>query len=369
MVDSALWRALCVPPSDGPAVVARLRASFCAPGAAPDAPLIVEIISSGLPETISISNAEMLAVYTPLLLWLKARAAACTRQRCIVGVAGPAGSGKTTLASLADVLLNTLSENGGDFPRTAKIEMDGYHLPNAELDELGLRKRKGVIETICGTALAGDLARLELGARADLAPGDDAAHVGPLRTRAHWSAFDSADGSLLFPDYDRLGTHDPRLRARCVAPDVRLVIVEGLFIARGDGGGELPVGPDAGAWARVRACMDEVILIRAPLSLCRARCIARRARSLAAPPDQTLASTAPLDAVVDHYRRNDAPTWADINADAPRATVRLTIPLPPAFARAEADAGGDALDVPWRVALEALRATAANDAFDGLTID
>ena len=60
---------------------------------------------------------------------------------------------------------------------------------------------------------------------------------------------------------------------------------------------------------------------------------------------------------------------ADINADAPRATLRLTIPLAPAFARAEADAGGDALDVPWRVALETLRTTAANDAFDGLTVD
>ena len=366
MSDSALWHALGVSPSHGPAVRDRLRACFCGSEAAPDAPLLVHIISSGLPETISISNAELWTVYIPLLLWFKMRATACTRRRCLIGIAGPAGSGKTTLAALTEVMMNAMVD--ADFPRTAKIEMDGYHLTNVELDELGLRRRKGVIETICGTALAADLVRLNLGERAsaDLALADAAPHVGPLRTRPNWSIFDSDDGALWFPDYDRLGTHDPRLRARRVSPDVRLVIVEGLFIARGDGGGgALPLGPDADAWARVRACLDEVVMISAPLSLCRARCLARRARTLL--PAEGEPYDALLVGVTDHYRRNDAPSWHDINADASRSTLRLKIPLAPSFASAEAEAG-DALDVPWHVALEALKATAHNP-FEGLTVD
>jgi pantothenate kinase len=369
---SALWQALRMSPTDadGPLIEAVLRSTFAPEGSAR---LLVPITASGLSETISVSLADLRGVYVPFLLWLRSRDAVCTRARCLIGIAGPAGSGKTTLAAVLEAMLAALSCSNfhfaSPFPKAAKVEMDAYHLPNTELEELGLRKKKGAIETICGTALAGDLELLQG------APTVEATCVGPMRSWPHWSFVDDR-GALLFPEYDRLGTHDPRLRSRAVSADVRLVLIEGLFVSRGDGDGwKLPLGPDPTAWARVRGMLEEVIHISAPLSLCRARCLSRRVRAVQlsaeeelgelvhdflntdAIPDCLRALIEPkLDAVVDHYARADAPSWYDIAADAVRATVRIKLALAPSLANAESEAGGDPLRVPWRRALEALRA-------------
>jgi hypothetical protein len=51
-----------------------------------------------------------------------------------------------------------------------------------------------------------------------------------------------------------------------------------------------------------------------------------------------------MSAFSDHFARTDAPTWHDVvEGDAHRATVVLHVPLPPAIAAAQAEAGGDAL--------------------------
>ena len=124
-------------------------------------PLHVEVEASGLLERVLIPRAELLTFYLPLLHAFAARAAAA---RVIIGVAGAAGSGKSTTSGVLVALANALAATGAPFPLAAAISMDGYHLTNAELVERGLRARKGVVETIHGTALAADLELLRAAA-------------------------------------------------------------------------------------------------------------------------------------------------------------------------------------------------------------
>lgn len=58
--------------------------------------------------------------------------------RRIVGIAGPPGAGKSTLAEAIVRMLGA---------RAALVGLDGFHLSNAELDRLGRRQRKGAPDT------------------------------------------------------------------------------------------------------------------------------------------------------------------------------------------------------------------------------
>lgn len=63
------------------------------------------------------------------------------KERLIVAIAGAPGSGKSTLASeVARRLIQQKCE-------CIVVPMDGFHLDNAILDDLGLRQRKGAPET------------------------------------------------------------------------------------------------------------------------------------------------------------------------------------------------------------------------------
>lgn len=336
-------------------------------------PLHVEVEASGLLERVSIPRAELLTFYLPLLHAFAARAAAAAPARVIVGVAGAAGSGKSTTSGLLVALANALAlaATGAPFPLAAAISMDGYHLTNAELVERGLRARKGVVETIHGTALAGDLELLRAAAAPAPRAPPPASAADPLGGRASWAGVD-ADGSILFPIYDRAVTHDPKLCAQAVPRAARLVFVEGLFVARGDGravpgplASALPpdervVGPDPTAWARVLAALDEIVLLAVPLALCRARCLQRRLRAVRAEGAAAEAQAAKLAATASHYERNDAPTWrAVVEGDAHRASLIVRVPLPPALAAACAAAAGDALAVPPESIVDALEADSA----------
>ena len=71
-----------------------------------------------------------------LIKTIEARAAG--RERILVAIAGAPGSGKTTLAG-------HLARHLG--PSAAVLPMDGFHLDNARLAQMGLLHRKGAPET------------------------------------------------------------------------------------------------------------------------------------------------------------------------------------------------------------------------------
>ncbi|MFD5254197.1 nucleoside/nucleotide kinase family protein [Streptomyces bobili] len=148
-------------------------------------------------------------------LLLRARALARGRRRAILGIAGAPGAGKTTLA---EHLVREL--NGTGEPWVARVPMDGFHLADAELGRLGRRDRKGAPDTFDAAGYAALLRRLR-----EEADGDDIVYA---------------------PGFER-DLEQPLAGAVPVAPAVRLVVTEGNYLLLG-----------TGAWARVRAELDEV---------------------------------------------------------------------------------------------------------------
>lgn len=76
------------------------------------------------------------------------------RERILVALAGPPGSGKSTLAG-------RLAERLG--PSAAVLPMDGFHLENDRLQQMGLLHRKGAPETFDGDGFVALLDRLRSG--------------------------------------------------------------------------------------------------------------------------------------------------------------------------------------------------------------
>lgn len=64
------------------------------------------------------------------------------RYRGVLAIAGVPGSGKSTLAK---ALLDSL--NAAQAGVAVALPMDAYHMTNAKLETLGLRKRKGAVQT------------------------------------------------------------------------------------------------------------------------------------------------------------------------------------------------------------------------------
>ena len=79
------------------------------------------------------------------------QAAAKGRERLIVGIAGPPGASKSTLASQLVALLS------GD---AVLVPMDGFHLANSVLDNLGRRQYKGAPDTFDANGYLALLRRL-----------------------------------------------------------------------------------------------------------------------------------------------------------------------------------------------------------------
>ncbi|MFC8779014.1 nucleoside/nucleotide kinase family protein [Streptomyces nigra] len=144
----------------------------------------------------------------------RARSLADGAGRAVLGVAGSPGAGKTTLA---ETLVREL--NGTGDPWIAHVPMDGFHLADAELERLGRRDRKGAPDTFDAAGYAALLRRLRE------EPGDDVVYA---------------------PGFER-ELEQPIAGAVPVEPAARLVVTEGNYLLLG-----------TGAWARVRAQLDEV---------------------------------------------------------------------------------------------------------------
>ncbi|MFJ1967804.1 nucleoside/nucleotide kinase family protein [Streptomyces sp. NPDC087903] len=149
---------------------------------------------------------------------LLTRARALTRdgRRAVLGIAGSPGSGKTTLA---EHLVRALDETGA--PRVAHVPMDGFHLADVELDRLGRRDRKGAPDTFDAAGYAALLRRLR-------------------------EEESGEEGVVYAPGFERT-LEQPLAGAVPVPPDARLIVTEGNYLLLG-----------TGAWARVRAQLDEV---------------------------------------------------------------------------------------------------------------
>lgn len=114
-------------------------------------------------------------------------------ERCIVGICGPPGSGKSTLTSQIASELDAVV-----------VPMDGFHLPNSVLDDRGLRSVKGAPHTF-----------------------DADAFVETVRRLRH------AEAPIAFPSFDRLADA-PVPDAVSVAPADSIVLVEGNYLLLAD---------------------------------------------------------------------------------------------------------------------------------------
>lgn len=142
-------------------------------------------------------------------LTARARRLALAGGRRVLGIAGPPGAGKSTLA---ERLVDALG------PLAVLVPMDGFHLARAELERLGRADRKGAPDTFDAAGYAALLRRLR-------AP---------------------EPGTVVYaPVFDR-ALEEPVAGAVPVPPDVPLVVTEGNYLLYGEG-----------PWAQVRGLLDE----------------------------------------------------------------------------------------------------------------
>ncbi|HET9140944.1 nucleoside/nucleotide kinase family protein [Actinophytocola sp.] len=136
-------------------------------------------------------------------------------RRHLLGICGPPGAGKTTLALR---LVEALGERAG------YVGMDGFHLAQVELDRLGRTERKGAPDTF-----------------------DAAGYVALLRRLRQ-----SRDEVVYAPEFRR-EIEEPVAGAVPIGPDVALVVTEGNYLL-------LPDPP----WSLVRPLLDQVWFLAPP---------------------------------------------------------------------------------------------------------
>ena len=186
--------------------------------------------------------------------------------RRLLGVVGPPGAGKSTLAAL---MAQALGE------RAQAVPMDGYHLAQVELERLGRAHRKGAPDTFDVAGYAALLRRLR--------------QQGP-------------DETVYAPDFRR-EIEEPVAGALPVFAATPLVITEGNYLLL----------DDDPAWAPVADLLDEVWYLDVPADLRLERLAARHMR-FGRTREQALAWIA----------QTDEPNARRIEASAHRAPRRVT---------------------------------------------
>jgi pantothenate kinase len=146
----------------------------------------------------------------------------------IIGIAGAPGAGKTTYAE------RLVAEHERSGTRTSYVPMDGFHLADVSLRQLGLLDRKGAPETFDAWGYAALLRRVREGGHTVWAPGFERTLEQPLAA------------------------------AVAVEPDADLVVTEGNYLLL-----------DRPEWRAVREALDEVWFLDCPDDVRRRRLVAR----------------------------------------------------------------------------------------------
>ena len=186
--------------------------------------------------------------------------------RGLVGIAGPPGSGKSLLAAWLAAAAKALG-----WEEFAFFSLDGYHLPNAVLENrmgadadgnpVSLRKLKGTPQTFDAARLLADLRALKHVPRSG----------GDRRERR-------------LPGYSRV-LHEPAPDRIRISPDARWVLVEGNFLF-------LDVPP----WREMRELFDRKVYLDAEDEVLAARLARRHA-----------AAGRDAEWIQEHFRRTDGP--------------------------------------------------------------
>ena len=159
----------------------------------------------------------------------RARTLAHSGGRRLLGIVGPPGAGKS---SLAEGLVRELA------PLVCHVPMDGFHLANSELTRLQLQQRKGAPETF---DVGGYLALLERLAACD-------------------------EDIVYAPEYRR-SIEEPVAGSVAVPLSLPLVVTEGNYLLL-----------DQGPWANARTLLDEVWFVDVDEDIRRSLLIARHVR-------------------------------------------------------------------------------------------
>jgi len=130
------------------------------------------------------------------------RATAPANRRLLIGIAGPPGVGKTTLAGALAAELCALGIG------TAHVPMDGFHLADVALDRLGRRDRKGAPDTFDADGYAALLMRLAAG-EAVWAPAFERDLEQPLAQAIHVDR----EAEVILSEGNYLLLHAPQWRA------------------------------------------------------------------------------------------------------------------------------------------------------------